>query len=180
MTQLRKRFPMTSRDCCLAVLLVGCSPACSTASAAGCLSGMGAGMALAGIAVASTNSQPQQAHVDGGTAVLGGLLFGAVSGCTAAAVADAIASSGHKKRESVGVSEPESDSSAHAPTLEQRPPERVLSAQARLDDLVVTLLCQADRPLERQRELRNIRVTLLRVTRERAHDRRRQLRTHRC
>ena len=62
---------------------------CSTATAAGCGVGVLAGMALAGVAAASA---PKNSSVDGGAVVLGGGIFGVASGCSAAAVAAAVAS----------------------------------------------------------------------------------------
>jgi hypothetical protein len=61
---------------------------CSTATAAGCGVGIASGVALAGIAAGSSEGIDAD---DMGVVMLGGGIFGVVSGCTAAIVADAIA-----------------------------------------------------------------------------------------
>ncbi len=61
------------------------APGCSAATAAGCGVGVLTGVALAGIAAASTKTD------NAGTVMLGGGLFGVTSGCAAAGVADLIA-----------------------------------------------------------------------------------------
>jgi hypothetical protein len=76
----------------------GCTAATSGAIGAGCGVGLLAGITLAGVAVAANGSGSQvdsqgnqQAKVDPSAAMLGGAMFGLASGCSAAAVAAAIA-----------------------------------------------------------------------------------------
>ena len=66
-------------------LAITATPACTTATAAGCGVGIAAGVALAGIAAASSKGS-----VNAGTAMVGGGLFGIASGCSAAGVAEGI------------------------------------------------------------------------------------------
>ena len=75
--------------CCATMLfaLVG-AQGCSTATLAGCGVGVATGVALAGIAAASSKETSDMT----GIAMLGGGMFGVTSGCSAAAVAAAIAS----------------------------------------------------------------------------------------
>lgn len=75
--------------CAIMILALGGASGCSTAVLAGCGVGIASGAALGGIAAASA---PRNS-VDVGTVMLGGSIFGLVSGCSAAAVANAVATS---------------------------------------------------------------------------------------
>lgn len=75
-----------------AAVLLTAAGACSAASAVGCVTGVASGVALGGIAASGSSDDPErEVEIDTGAAMLGGAIFGAVSGCTAAAVADAMA-----------------------------------------------------------------------------------------
>jgi hypothetical protein len=84
---------------CCATMLLGLlgTQGCSMATLAGCGTGVATGVALAGIAAASAGSN-NSGSVDVGTAMLGGSIFGVVSGCSAAAVADAVARSSEREK----------------------------------------------------------------------------------
>ncbi|MEO7591740.1 MAG: hypothetical protein ABI134_11055, partial [Byssovorax sp.] len=75
--------------CAIMILALGGASGCSTAVLAGCGVGIASGAALGGIAAASAKGN----SVDVGTVMLGGSIFGLVSGCSAAAVANAVATS---------------------------------------------------------------------------------------
>jgi hypothetical protein len=92
------------RVCCAILMILALlgAPGCSTATAAGCGVGVLTGVALAGVAAAST---PKNSSVDAGAAIIGGSLFGVVSGCSAAATAEAVASSQRKKRRAASESQ---------------------------------------------------------------------------
>lgn len=106
-------------------LSLGETGACTAASAIGCTTGVVSGIALGGIAAAEASDDPQsEVEVDSGAAILGGAFFGAVSGCTAAAVTDAIARSGAKHESSTRARE-RAPREWHAPTPHRANPSEV-------------------------------------------------------
>jgi hypothetical protein len=89
----KRRFLAFGVACAAAVLLLS---GCSGPTAAGCGGGVASGMLLAGVSAAAANDKDPS--IDVGTAILGGALFGIVSGCTGAAIAESITASNGQSR----------------------------------------------------------------------------------
>jgi hypothetical protein len=116
------------------VIAIAGSQGCSTPTAAGCGVGVLAGMALAGIAAASAKTDSSTT----GKAVLGGSLFGIVSGCSGGGVAEAIARSDEKEHASAR--ERGYSRVLYVRASQATPSPQVVTAQADLDGVKATWL----------------------------------------
>jgi hypothetical protein len=138
--RLRPRAVQTAARCALAALALWSAPGCSTPTAAGCGVGVLAGVALSGIALASS----QDPSLDAGPVLLGGSLFGLTSGCAAAGVSEAVARADERSKH-VGAYADRDDTVRRHSSLEPRRSRTstapgLVFAQADLDGVKVSWL----------------------------------------